>query len=287
MTTSAQVISGKVISEAVKAELRDEIAQVIAQGITPGLAVVIVGENPASQVYVRNKAKTCLQLGMHSEIHELPESTSQEELLAKVTALNNDANIHGILIQLPLPKHINESLVLDAISPDKDVDGFHPMQVGNMVIGNRSYLPCTPAGVMEMLKRSNITIAGKHAVVVGRSNIVGKPVAMLLLREHATVTICHSKTPDLGAITRQADILVVAIGRAEAINAEHIKPGAIVIDVGINRTEDGRLVGDVDYQSVLEVAGGITPVPGGVGPMTITMLMKNTLDAARTIHQLS
>jgi methylenetetrahydrofolate dehydrogenase (NADP+)/methenyltetrahydrofolate cyclohydrolase len=283
---SAQVISGKVISEQVKEELRGAIEQVKSQGITPGLAVVIVGSNPASQVYVRNKAKTCISMGMHSEVHEMPEQTTQEQLLAKVNELNLANHIHGILVQLPLPKHIDEPAVLDAIDPSKDVDGFHPVQVGNMVIGNPSYLPCTPAGVMEMLRRSDISVAGKHAVVVGRSNIVGKPVAMLLLREHATVTICHSRTPDLAAITRQADILVVGIGRAEAIKAEHIKPGAVVIDVGINRTEDGRIVGDVAYDEACEVASAITPVPGGVGPMTITMLMKNTVDAARTIHQL-
>jgi methylenetetrahydrofolate dehydrogenase (NADP+) / methenyltetrahydrofolate cyclohydrolase len=281
---SGQIISGKAISETIKSELQAQVAKLVEQGIKPGLAVIIVGENPASQVYVRNKARTCIQLGMHSEIHELPESTSEEALLQLIADLNQNQSIHGILVQLPLPKHIHEQHVLDAIDPGKDVDGFHPVQVGNMVIGNRSYLPCTPNGVIELLKRSNIEIAGKHAVVVGRSNIVGKPVAMLLLRENATVTICHSRTADLAAITKQADILVVAIGRAEAITAEHIKPGAVVIDVGINRTEDGRLVGDVDFASAQAVSSHITPVPGGVGPMTITMLMFNTLDAARTLN---
>ena len=283
---SGQIISGKSISDAIKSELQQQVTELVQRGVKPGLAVVIVGENPASQVYVRNKAKTCVQLGMHSEVHELPEATTEADLLSLINDLNKNNNIHGILVQLPLPKHIHEQHVLDAIDPAKDVDGFHPVQVGNMVIGNRSYLPCTPHGVIEMLKRSNIEMAGKHAVIVGRSNIVGKPVAMLLLRENATVSICHSRTPDLAAITKQADILVVAIGRPEAITAEHVKPGAVVIDVGINRTEDGRLVGDVDFASVQPISSHITPVPGGVGPMTITMLMVNTLDAARTLNGL-
>lgn len=218
---------------------------------------------------------------MYSEVHRLPEQTTEQELLALIDKLNNQASINGILVQLPLPKHINEKSVIDAINVHKDVDGFHPESVGNLVIGDDSLLPCTPAGVIELIKRSNVDIAGKHAVVVGRSNIVGKPVAMLLLRENATVTICHSRTANLQEVVKQADIVVVAIGRANAIDASYIKPGAVVIDVGINRLENGKLAGDVDYESCLDTAGYITPVPGGVGPMTITMLMKNTITAAK------
>lgn len=276
-----QVISGKDISAAIKDELKHDIAQMIKEGIQPGLAVVLVGEDPASQVYVRNKARTCEELGMYSEVHRLDEKTSEHELLSLIDKLNKQNNIHGILVQLPLPKHINESAIIDAIASHKDVDGFHPVNVGKLMIGDDCYLPCTPAGVIEMLKRSNIDIAGKHAVVIGRSNIVGKPVSLLLLREHATVTICHSRTANMEEITKQADILVAAVGRAKMIKKDHIKQGAVVIDVGINRLEDGSLAGDVDYDDVKDKVSYITPVPGGVGPMTITMLMKNTLKAAR------
>lgn len=278
---SAQRIEGKQISDAIRTEISEETAKLAQQGIVPGLAVVLVGEDPASKVYVGSKEKACQQLGFYSEVHRLPASTTQEELLALIDKLNNQSSIHGILVQLPLPKHIEEKSVIDAISVAKDVDGFHPISVGNLTIGDDSLLPCTPSGVIELIKRTGLEIAGKHAVVIGRSNIVGKPVAMLLLREHATVTICHSRTADMEAIAKTADILVVAIGKPKAIGRSFVKPGAIVIDVGINRLPDGKLAGDVDYDDVLDTAGYITPVPGGVGPMTITMLMLNTLKAAK------
>jgi len=278
---SAQRIEGKTISDAIRAEISQETAALAVRGIVPGLAVVLVGDDPASKVYVGSKAKACEQLGFYSEVHRLEAEASQEELLALIDKLNNQASIHGILVQLPLPKHIDEKAIIDAISVEKDVDGFHPVSVGNLVIGDDSLLPCTPAGVIEMIKRTGIEIAGKHAVVIGRSNIVGKPVAMLLLRENATVTVCHSRTANMEEIAKTADILVVAIGKAKAIGASYVKPGAVVVDVGINRLSDGKLAGDVDYDDVLETAGYITPVPGGVGPMTITMLMLNTLKAAK------
>lgn len=278
---TAKIIDGKQISAEMRNEMIAEVAALKEKGITPGLAVVLVGEDPASKVYVGSKEKACIQLGMYSEVHRLPKQTTEQELLALIDKLNNQASINGILVQLPLPKHINEKAVIDAISVQKDVDGFHPQSVGNLVIGDESLLPCTPAGVIELIKRSGIDIAGKHAAVIGRSNIVGKPVAMLLLRENATVTICHSRTANLQEVVKQADIVVVAIGRANAIDASYIKPGAIVIDVGINRLDNGKLAGDVDYESCLSEAGYITPVPGGVGPMTITMLMKNTITAAK------
>ncbi|TYP77863.1 bifunctional methylenetetrahydrofolate dehydrogenase/methenyltetrahydrofolate cyclohydrolase FolD [Paenibacillus methanolicus] len=278
---TAQRIEGKVISDEIRSELKVDAARLAADGIVPGLAVILVGEDKASQVYVSNKAKACEQLGFYSEVHRLSGDTSEADLLALIDTLNRQSSIHGILVQLPLPSHIEEKAVIDAISVEKDVDGFHPVSVGNMVIGDDSLLPCTPAGVIELIKRSGNSIAGKHAVVIGRSNIVGKPVSMLLLRENATVTICHSRTADMEAIARTADILVVAIGKPEAIGASYVKPGAIVIDVGINRLADNRLVGDVDFEAAREVAGYITPVPGGVGPMTITMLLANTLKAAK------
>jgi len=278
---TARIIDGKQISAAMRNEMQAEVAALKEKGVTPGLAVVLVGEDPASKVYVGSKEKACIQLGMYSEVHRLSEQTTEQELLGLIDTLNHQDSINGILVQLPLPKHINEKAVIDAISVHKDVDGFHPESVGNLVIGDDSLLPCTPAGVIELMKRSNIEIAGKHAVVIGRSNIVGKPVAMLLLRENATVTICHSRTANLQEVVKQADIVVVAIGRANAIDASFIKPGAVVIDVGINRLENGKLAGDVDYESCLGTAGHITPVPGGVGPMTITMLMKNTITAAK------
>jgi len=277
----AQIIEGKKISDLIREEMITETAALKEKGVVPGLAVVLVGEDPASKVYVGSKEKACLQLGFYSEVHRLSAETTEEELLAVIDRLNNQATINGILVQLPLPKHINEKAVIDAIRVDKDVDGFHPESVGNLVIGDDSLLPCTPAGVIELIKRSGVDISGKHAVVIGRSNIVGKPVAMLLLRENATVTICHSRTANMEEIAKQADILVVAIGKAKAIDSKFVKPGAIVIDVGINRLPDGKLAGDVDFDDCLDTAGFITPVPGGVGPMTITMLMKNTITAAK------
>ncbi|GFN30549.1 bifunctional methylenetetrahydrofolate dehydrogenase/methenyltetrahydrofolate cyclohydrolase FolD [Paenibacillus xylaniclasticus] len=281
---TAQIINGKAISDQIREEVKAETAKLKQQGIVPGLAVVLVGEDPASKVYVGSKEKACQQLGFYSEVHRLGADTSEEELLSLIDRLNNQTTIHGILVQLPLPKHINEKAVIDAISVDKDVDGFHPQSVGNLVIGDDSLLPCTPAGVIELIKRSGTDIAGKHAVVIGRSNIVGKPVASLLLRENATVTITHSRTTNLQEIAKQADILVAAIGKPEAIDSSYVKPGAVVIDVGINRLADKKLVGDVNYEDCLETAGAITPVPGGVGPMTITMLMQNTLKAAKKAH---
>lgn len=278
---TAAIINGKQVSEEIRVDIAREVAGLVERGIKPGLAVVLVGEDPASQVYVRNKEKSCIDLGFHSEVHRLAASTSQEELLALVERLNQNDDIDGILVQLPLPGHIEEKAVIDAISVEKDVDGFHPVNVGNLVIGDDSLLPCTPAGVIELIKRTGTGIAGKHAVVIGRSNIVGKPVSLLLQREHATVTMCHSRTANMAELSRQADILVVAIGRANFIDASFVKPGAVVIDVGMNRLDTGKLAGDVDYESAKEVAGYITPVPGGVGPMTITMLMSNTLIAAK------
>lgn len=284
---TAPIINGKQISEEIRKDLHEEVERLAKQGFTPGLAVVLVGEDPASQVYVRNKEKACHDLGYYSEVHRLSAETSQEELLALVDKLNRQANIHGILVQLPLPKHIDEKAVIDAISAEKDVDGFHPVNVGNLMIGDDSLLPCTPAGVIELIKRTGEEISGKHAVVIGRSNIVGKPVSLLLQRENATVTMCHSRTANMKELTRLADILVVAIGRANFVDASYVKPGAVVIDVGMNRLENGKLAGDVDFESVKEVSGPITPVPGGVGPMTITMLMQNTLIAAKRLQGLA
>ncbi|WP_042162675.1 bifunctional methylenetetrahydrofolate dehydrogenase/methenyltetrahydrofolate cyclohydrolase FolD [Paenibacillus gorillae] len=283
---SAQIIEGKKISDLIREEIKRDAEALKEQGVVPGLAVVLVGEDPASKVYVGSKEKACQQLGFYSEVHRLAENTSESDLLALIDKLNNQASINGILVQLPLPKHINEKAVIDAIDVNKDVDGFHPESVGNLVIGDDSLLPCTPAGVIELIKRSSGDISGKHAVVIGRSNIVGKPVAMLLLRENATVTICHSRTANMEEIAKQADILVVAIGKAKAIGRNYVKPGAVVIDVGINRLPDGKLAGDVDYEDCLETAGYITPVPGGVGPMTITMLMSNTITAAKRANKI-
>lgn len=278
---AAPLISGTQVSQEIRADIRKEVEELKAQGLVPGLAVVLVGEDPASQVYVRNKEKACHDLGFYSEVHRLPADTKQEDLLALIDKLNRQESIHGILVQLPLPAHIEEKAVIDAIAVHKDVDGFHPVNVGNLVIGDDSLLPCTPAGVIELIKRTGLEMAGKHAVVIGRSNIVGKPVSLLLQRENATVTMCHSRTSNMAELCRQADILVVAIGRANFIDASYVKPGAVVIDVGMNRLDNGKLAGDVDFASVQEVSGPITPVPGGVGPMTITMLMKNTLIAAK------
>ena len=277
----AQLISGKVISAAVKERIAAEVEALKSQGVTPGLAVIIVGTDPASQVYVGSKERTCIELGMYSEKYELPEDTTNEELLALVEKLNKDDKIHGILCQLPLPRHLDEKAVIDAIDPKKDVDAFHVQNVGKIMLGDYDFLPCTPAGIMEMLKFSDIDPCGKHCVVIGRSNIVGKPMAMLLLHANGTVTVCHSRTKDLAAVTREADILVVAIGRADFVTADMVKEGAVVIDVGMNRRADGKLTGDVNFAEVEPIASYITPVPGGVGPMTITMLLQNTLTAAR------
>ena len=277
----AQIINGKEISEATRADIALEVAQLKRQGITPGLAVILVGDDPASRVYVNNKKKACAQLGMLSEEYALAADTSMEDLLKLIDSLNSRDDIHGILCQLPLPKHLDEKAVINAISPEKDVDAFHPVNVGGIMIGDYKFLPCTPAGVMEMLRRSNIDVAGKHCVVIGRSNIVGKPMAMLLLHANATVTVCHSRTQNLKEICRTADVLVASVGKAGFVTADMVKEGAVVIDVGINRTADGKLCGDVDFAEVEPVASAITPVPGGVGPMTITMLMQNTLAAAK------
>ena len=277
----AMLIDGQKISAEIREEIKAKTAEFEKEnGYLPGLAVVIVGENPASQVYVRNKKRACEEVGFYSEVHELPEATTQEELNALVDKLNADSKIHGILVQLPLPKHLDENEVLLRIDPKKDVDAFHPYNVGKIMIGDYDFLPCTPAGVMALLERSNIEIAGKKCVVIGRSNIVGKPMAMLLLHANGTVTVCHSRTKDLAATCREADILVVAIGRADFVGADMVKEGAVVIDVGMNRRADGKLTGDVDFAAVEPIASAITPVPGGVGPMTITMLLKNTLTAA-------
>ena len=277
----AKIIDGKQIAKEVRAEIAAECAELKKKGIIPGLAVVIVGTDPASQVYVRNKKKACEEVGFRSEVFELPEETTEEELLALVKKLNEDVNIHGILVQLPLPEHLDDEVIIANIDPKKDVDAFHPSNVGKIMIGNYDFLPCTPAGVMVLLKKSGIDVSGKECVVVGRSNIVGKPQAMLLLHANGTVTICHSRTKDLAEVTRRADILVVAIGKADFITGDMVKDGAVVIDVGMNRKADGKLTGDVDFATVEPKASYITPVPGGVGPMTITMLLRNTLTSAK------
>ena len=278
----AKIIDGKAISAQIRGEIAEETKTFFEKnGYVPGLAVVIVGEDPASQVYVRNKHRACDEVGFYSESYELAADTTQENLEALIDMLNEDPHIHGILVQLPLPKHLDETRVLLKIRPEKDVDAFHPYNVGKIMIGDYSFLPCTPAGVMALLERSGVEITGKKCVVIGRSNIVGKPMAMLLLHANGTVTICHSRTKDLAAVCREADILVVAIGKADFVGADMVKPGAVVIDVGMNRRADGKLTGDVNFAEVEPIAGAITPVPGGVGPMTITMLMQNTLTAAK------
>jgi methylenetetrahydrofolate dehydrogenase (NADP+) / methenyltetrahydrofolate cyclohydrolase len=278
---AAIIIDGKEIAAKKKVEIASEVQKLKEFGVTPGLAVILVGNNHASRTYVTNKEKTCRELGMHSVLIELPEMATQEELLTKIEELNGDQAIHGILVQLPLPKHIDETRVIESISPLKDVDGFHPINIGRMMTGQDAFLPCTPYGIMVLLEEMGISVAGKHVVVVGRSNIVGKPVGQLFLNQHATVTYCHSKTVDLQYHTSQADILVAAVGIANFINADHVKEGAVVIDVGINRNEAGKLCGDVAFDEVSQKAGYITPVPKGVGPMTITMLMYNTLKSAK------
>lgn len=280
---TAQILDGKVISQELREDIARRAAAMTARGVTPGLAVILVGEDPASQIYVRNKGVACEQTGIHSVTLRLPETT-QEELEQAIRALNADATIHGILVQLPLPRHLDEAAALAVIAPEKDVDGFHVINAGRLLNGLPGVVACTPEGALEMIRRTGVPLAGKEAVVIGRSNIVGKPMAMLLLRENCTVTICHSRTADLAAHTRRADVLVCAVGKARFVTADMVKPGAVVIDVGINRV-DGKVVGDVDFDAVKEVAGWITPVPGGVGKMTITMLLCNTLDAAERAAQ--
>lgn len=279
---AAQIIDGKQVAAQIRGQLAEEIKGLKKEGLTPGLAVVLVGDDPASRVYVNMKKKACAEIGVYSREYGLAKETTQEELLDLIGELNRDPQIHGILVQLPLPDHLDEHQVLEAISPDKDVDGFHPVNVGRLVTGQPCLKPCTPAGIIELIDRTGLELKGKEAVVVGRSNIVGKPVALLLLSRHATVTICHSRTQNLDEVCRRADVLVVAVGRPEMVKGDWIKPGAVVIDVGTNRLEKG-LVGDVEFAAAKETAGHITPVPGGVGPMTIAMLMKNTVEAARSL----
>lgn len=276
-----ELLNGKELAQKLQQEMTQEVTALKEKGLQPGLAVILVGEDPASQVYVRNKERAANNIGMYSVVYRLPETTSEADLIAKIEELNQDDKIHGILVQLPLPKHINEDLVLDTIAPEKDVDGFHPMNLGNLFAGKPTMIPCTPAGIMELIKLSGLDLAGKNAVIIGRSNIVGKPMAHLLLQANATVTICHSKTKDLPKVAKQADVLVVAIGRANFVTADFIKEGAVVIDVGINRDENNKLTGDVKFDEVAPLTSYITPVPGGVGPMTITMLMRQTIEAAK------
>ena len=280
---TAQRIDGNALSQILRADVTKRATALKAKGITPGLAVILVGENPASQVYVRNKVKACHDSGLHSLLEKHPDTLTQEALLDRISVLNQDASIHGILVQLPLPKHIDAQKVIEAISPAKDVDGFHIASAGALMTGMPGFWPCTPYGCMKMLESIGYELKGKHAVVIGRSNIVGKPMALMLLQMNATVTICHSATQDLKAITLQADVIVAAVGKRNILTADMVKPGAVVLDVGMNRNEEGKLCGDVDFASVEQVAGYITPVPGGVGPMTITMLLVNTLEAAERI----
>lgn len=277
---SARIISGKVMSEEIRSEIKQRTEKLKNEkGIVPGLAVILVGNDPASEIYVKNKGKGCEEVGFHSETIRMPENTGENELISLIRKLNQDPAIHGILVQLPLPRQIRENIVLAEIAPEKDVDGFHLLNVGSLMTGNEGVIACTPKGALKMIKSTGVDLNGKEAVVIGRSNIVGKPMAMLLLHENCTVTVCHSKTVDLASHTRNADILVAAVGKSKFITADMIKPGAIVIDVGINRI-DGKVTGDVDFENVSEVAGWITPVPGGVGKMTISMLLENTLEAA-------
>jgi methylenetetrahydrofolate dehydrogenase (NADP+)/methenyltetrahydrofolate cyclohydrolase len=280
---SALIIDGKMVANQLKEESLMKVEQLKNTGFQPGLAVILVGDDPASHVYVRNKEKACMALGIFSQVLRLPQETSQDDLILRIKEFNQDTRIHGILVQKPLPKQIDEKKIIDTIAPQKDVDGFHPMNMGNLLIGDHGFVPCTPAGVIEMLKAYNIQIAGKRVVVIGRSNIVGKPMAALLIQEHATVTICHSQTQRLQEISKEADIVIAAIGKAQYVNSDFIKNGAVVVDVGMNRLANGKLVGDVDFESVKNIASYITPVPGGVGPMTIAMLMKNTIEAASQV----
>lgn len=282
---AATVIWGNELASKFREDMKQELEGLKKEGIEPGLTVVIVGEDPASKSYVKAKSKACDQIGIRSNVIELPADTTEQDLVTLVQTLNGDDTVHGILVQLPLPKQIREEVIIETISPEKDVDGFHPTTIGKMLTGQDTFFPCTPFGVVKMVQSQNIPIEGKHVVVVGRSNIVGKPVGQLFLNENATVTYCHSKTKNLKEITRQADILIVAVGRIHMITAEHVKEGAVVIDVGVNRKEDGKLTGDVDFDSVEPVASYITPVPKGVGPMTITMLLHNTIKAAKLIER--
>ena len=282
----AKIIDGKEIARVTRMEIAEKVLKLKDEGITPGLAVILVGQNQASKLYVKNKEKACKELGMNSFMIEYPESLTQKELLDKISELNQDNTVHGILVQLPLPSHIEEKKIIEAITPSKDVDGFHPISIGRMMTGQDTFYPCTPYGIMVMLKQMDIEPAGKHVVIVGRSNIVGKPAGQLFLNENATVTYCHSRTKDLKQFTRQADIIVSAVGKANFITADHVSEGAVVIDVGMNRDENGKLCGDVSFDEVKEKAGYITPVPGGVGPMTITMLMYNTMKAARNASKM-
>lgn len=277
----AKLIDGKELAKKKRKQVSEEVAKLKENGITPGLAVILVGDNQASKTYVRNKQKACQETGMHSVLIDYPETITEQTLIAKIKELNADTSIHGILVQLPLPAHIREEPIIEAISPEKDVDGFHPINIGRMMTGQDAFLPCTPFGVMEMIREIDVDITGKHVVVVGRSNIVGKPAGQLFLNEDATVTYCHSKTKNLKHHTLQADILIAAVGKVDLITKEHVKDGAIVIDVGMNRNTEGKLCGDVSFDEVKEKASYITPVPGGVGPMTITMLLFNTLKSAK------
>lgn len=276
-------MDGKLVSQILREKMKSRVEELAKRDIKPGLAVILVGDDAASQVYVRNKVAACQAIGVHSRVYRLAADTPEQKVLEELKLLNNDSEINGILVQLPLPKHIDEDKILETISPEKDVDGFHKINVGAMVIGRARFYPCTPHGVMKLLEYYGITIEGRHAVVVGRSNIVGKPMALMLLEKGATVSICNSKTPDLASFTRQADIVVVAVGKSKVLSGDMIKPGATVIDVGINRLPDGSLTGDVDFESVREVAGFLTPVPGGVGPMTITMLLENTIRSSEMV----
>ena len=282
----AMIIDGKAVSAATREAIKNEVAELKEKGVTPGLAVIIVGDDPASRVYVNNKKKACAELGMLSEEYALPAETTNEELLGLINELNGRKDINGILCQLPLPRHLDEKAVINAIAPEKDVDAFHPVNVGGIMTGDYSFLPCTPAGVMQMLKHYDIQTAGKHCVVIGRSNIVGKPMAMLMLHANATVTICHSRTENLAEECKRADILIAAVGKPKFVTPDMVKEGAVVIDVGMDRDENGKLCGDVDFDAVEPICGAISPVPGGVGPMTISMLMRNTLTAAKLQNNL-
>lgn len=279
---AAKIIDGKALAQTIRERIGKDVAELVAKtGVRPGLAAILVGDDPASKLYVKNKQKACDAAGIYVDEHKLPVSTTPAELLALIEKVNADPNVHGILVQLPLPKQIDSKVILDAVSPAKDADGFHPCNIGRLVEGNPAFVPCTPKGVISMIDSTGVAIEGKRAVVVGRSNIVGKPAALLLLHRHATVTVCHSKTKDLPAVCREADLLVVAIGKAKFVTADMVKEGAVVIDVGVNRLDDGTFVGDVDFKPVSEKADWISPVPGGVGPMTIAMLLDNTLESAK------
>ncbi len=277
----AEIINGQLLAKELRENMKNEVAKLKQKGLTPHLTVILIGDDPASHSYVRGKEKASAEVGISSEIIRMEKTVDQKTLLTKIAELNKDENVHGILVQLPLPNHIEEQKVIEAIDPAKDVDGFHPINIGRMMVGQDAFLPCTPYGIIEMLKSKNIEIAGKHVVVMGRSNIVGKPMGQLLLNKNATVTYCHSKTQDIKSYTKKADILIVAVGKANIVDASYIKDGAVVIDVGVNRTEEGKLTGDVDFDDVKEVASFLTPVPKGVGPMTITMLLSNTIKAAK------